>query len=495
MSLTEVGRVIEAAHAVLTEVGSVLRTAGGDGLAGLLTRVDALVAAGSAARARIVLEASTRGEIEASSRASTVAWVRQVAPSLRQGGAGALAALTRVVAAANGPGLGAGGLDPVSPVGIVWAAVTAGACTPGLALDVLKEVDQLRAHLYPDAVPTVTTALLDLGREWGSAHMRRLRPALLAKYGVEGELDTIQERLAGCAHLSTPQVSATRVTEYTLALAPAQAIALEAALGPLSKPRPDPNTGERDPRPVGQRRAEALAAIVTAWANQHATERTPGTSGAVIHVTMPLEDLLARLGAGEVIGSPAAGTLLGAQTVRRLACDATLIPHVLGAAGESLDVGRAHRLFTPAQRHALILRDRHCTYPGCDIPAHWCRAHHLTHWADGGPTDLSNAALLCERHHGLVHARNHTATIHTATDDDGTRVDGPHVEWDLTPDSYARALERPHGPYCTGHRCRHTPHAPPTPLTLTELRDLIDARITILTGETATSDAPTTGAA
>ncbi|WP_460627504.1 HNH endonuclease signature motif containing protein, partial [Intrasporangium mesophilum] len=68
------------------------------------------------------------------------------------------------------------------------------------------------------------------------------------------------------------------------------------------------------------------------------------------------------------------------------------------------------RLFTPAQRHALARRDHGCSYPGCTIPAQWTEAHHITHWADGGPTDLTNGALLCGRHHTLVHQRNLTAT-------------------------------------------------------------------------------------
>ena len=58
-----------------------------------------------------------------------------------------------------------------------------------------------------------------------------------------------------------------------------------------------------------------------------------------------------------------------------------------------LDWGKAKRLFTPAQTARLWLRDGGCTYPGCDAPAHRCDAHHLIHWADGGPRDLGNAAM------------------------------------------------------------------------------------------------------
>ena len=108
------------------------------------------------------------------------------------------------------------------------------------------------------------------------------------------------------------------------------------------------------------------------------------------------------------------GALLGPETVRKLACDAAVIPAVLDADGQVLDLGRTRRLFTPAQVQALWLRDRHCTFPGCQTPASWCDAHHVTHWVDGGPTDLTNAALLCGRHHTIVHRDRLTATLTTS---------------------------------------------------------------------------------
>ncbi|MGI8417349.1 MAG: HNH endonuclease signature motif containing protein, partial [Nakamurella sp.] len=104
---------------------------------------------------------------------------------------------------------------------------------------------------------------------------------------------------------------------------------------------------------------------------------------------------------------------------------AGVIPVVLGTDSEILDVGKTHRLFTPGQLKALWIRDRHCTFPGCHSPAHWTDAHHLWHWIDGGPTDLNNAALLCGRHHTVVH-RDQLA---------GSIVDG-HVLWDRKPGSY-----------------------------------------------------------
>jgi hypothetical protein len=86
-----------------------------------------------------------------------------------------------------------------------------------------------------------------------------------------------------------------------------------------------------------------------------------------------------------------------------MACDARVLPAVLGGDGQVLDLGRSRRLFTGPIRRALILRDRGCAFPGCDRPPRWAEAHHLTGWADGGETSLANACLLCRHHHRTVH--------------------------------------------------------------------------------------------
>ncbi len=89
--------------------------------------------------------------------------------------------------------------------------------------------------------------------------------------------------------------------------------------------------------------------------------------------------------------------------MRRLACDADLIPIALGTTGEVLDVGRLHRLVTPALWRALVCRDRHCAFPGCTRPPLMCHAHHIVHWLHGGTTKLHNLVLLCGHHHRLIH--------------------------------------------------------------------------------------------
>ncbi len=388
------------------------------------------------------------------------AWVREHAPSLRQGGAASVARLAHEVAGArSGSGLDASlGPDPQSPVGVVWSQVASGALDASTATSVLRESARLVPLLRPDTVPTVTTALVDLAQQWGPSLMRRLRPRLLADHGHHGALDDLQHRLTAAARLSMPHLESGDLTEYQLWMTPDQAATLEAAIGPLTAPAPNPETGEADLRPAGQRRVEALTQVCQAAggidAETHAADGAAGSTTA-LHVTITLADLRAGTGAGEVLGTVADGTLLAPDTLRRLACDAALIPHVLGTENEPLTLGRVARLFTRAQRRHLWLRDRGCTWPGCTAPPAWARAHHVRHWADDGPTDTTNAALLCQRHHTTVHRRRLWAEVRQRPDDNGR-----HVTWDLVDGSYDRHpdqldRERPHAPPPTvGHRAR-----------------------------------------
>jgi hypothetical protein len=96
------------------------------------------------------------------------------------------------------------------------------------------------------------------------------------------------------------------------------------------------------------------------------------------------------------------GTAVSPGELRRLACQADLIPVVLGTGSTVLDVGRAHRLAPPALRLAVMLRDGGCAFPGCRAPMWHCDVHHVTPWQLGGPTSLGNAVALCQPHHSLV---------------------------------------------------------------------------------------------
>jgi hypothetical protein len=97
------------------------------------------------------------------------------------------------------------------------------------------------------------------------------------------------------------------------------------------------------------------------------------------------------------------GNPLPPETIRRLGCDADILPVVLGAHGEPLDVGRTQRLATRAQRRALRAMYRTCAYPGCTVTVEACRIHHVQWWEHHGRTDVANLLPLCSAHHHLVH--------------------------------------------------------------------------------------------
>ncbi|WP_076260250.1 HNH endonuclease signature motif containing protein [Intrasporangium flavum] len=223
--------------------------------------------------------------------------------------------------------------------------------------------------------------------------------------------------------------------DFLLRLDPEGAAILEAAIDPLARPRPDLDwsglqaattsdttpgpgasasgagdggaaSGALDPRTPATRRADALLELVgRAVGAPEGVARTPRTT---LVVTMSLEALLEQVQGAGIAEDDA---VLSPGAVRRLACEAGIVPMVLGGPSEVLDVGRAQRFFTPAQRRALARRDGGCSYPGCTIPPQWCEAHHVVHWLHGGLTDLANGALLCGRHHTVVHERGLTATV------------------------------------------------------------------------------------
>ena len=124
------------------------------------------------------------------------------------------------------------------------------------------------------------------------------------------------------------------------------------------------------------------------------------TSVVVAHV--PLETLLDdRTG---LAGELERGELISAETVRRIACDATVVVAVDDDVGHTMYEGRQRRYPTDAQRRELARRDRHCRFPGCSNVT-FAHPHHIAPWKPDGRTDLPNLALLCDHHHHRVHAR------------------------------------------------------------------------------------------
>lgn len=174
---------------------------------------------------------------------------------------------------------------------------------------------------------------------------------------------------------------------------------LDGLLGPLAKPRKDPDMGDStDLRNAAERRGDALAEIIGLAAR--CDELTvQGGERAVMIVSTTLEKLEHRVDQA-LPASPGVGS---ADALLRSACDAKVVPAVFDTTGQPLFIGRAKRLATSAQRHALTLRDRGCAHPGCDRGPKWTSPHHVVPWSRGGSTDLDNLVLLCERHHRIAH--------------------------------------------------------------------------------------------
>ncbi|MFE7224793.1 DUF222 domain-containing protein [Nocardioides sp. NPDC057577] len=125
-----------------------------------------------------------------------------------------------------------------------------------------------------------------------------------------------------------------------------------------------------------------------------------GGHATTMFITMSVEDLRNDLGTA-ALGFD--GDQITAAEARRLACNANLVPTVLGTNSEVLDLGRTARLAHPIQHRALRLRDQGCQAEDCDAPAAWTEAHHLKPWSEGGKTDLANMVLLCPSDHRRIH--------------------------------------------------------------------------------------------
>lgn len=157
----------------------------------------------------------------------------------------------------------------------------------------------------------------------------------------------------------------------------------------------DPAT---DPPSLAQQRADALALVAEAALREGLDPGHPAEHyQVVVHVDAPV------LSDPEQPGQTVleTGTHVSAETSQRLACDATRVMMKHDADGRITEVGARTRTVPPALRRALQHRDRGCRFPGCGVA--FGQGHHLRHWARGGPTTLSNLALLCRRHHRAVH--------------------------------------------------------------------------------------------
>ncbi|MFG1654519.1 DUF222 domain-containing protein [Micromonospora sp. NPDC049275] len=272
-------------------------------------------------------------------------------------------------------------------------------------------ITQEQARVIADTVTTVhTTAgaeaadkavglLVDWAGRFDPNLLRKLSTRILdhvapevADAAAEAALRAAESRAARDRHLTLSQQTDGRL-RLTGTLDAETAGLLRAAIDPLTAP-----SGPDDTRTPGQRRHDALADVCRLALRTGDLPENGGDPTQLV-ITTSYDELTRQLG----IGALDTGLQLTPEAVRRLACDAAILPAVLGGAGQPLDVGRQRRLVIGPLRRALLLRDRGCAFPGCDRPPRWCDAHHIRHWADGGDTSLTNAVLLCGHHHRHLH--------------------------------------------------------------------------------------------
>ncbi|MEU1745859.1 HNH endonuclease signature motif containing protein [Micromonospora arida] len=286
-------------------------------------------------------------------------------------------------------------------------ALADGAISLDQARVITDTVDTVQAAAGPEAADKAVSLLTGWAAQFDPTHLRKLGTRILdhvapdiADAAARAALEAEARRASRDRHLTLSEQTDGRL-RLTGTLDTETAGLLRAAIDPLTAP-----TGPDDQRSPGQRRHDALADLCRLSLR---TGELPDSGGdaAQIVVTTGYDVLTRQLGTGTLD----IGQQLTAETVRRLACDATILPAVLGGAGQVLDVGRQRRLISGPLRRALVLRDRGCAFPGCDRPPRWCHAHHIHHWADGGTTNLTNAVLLCGHHHRHLHHSDWTVQL------------------------------------------------------------------------------------
>ncbi len=196
------------------------------------------------------------------------------------------------------------------------------------------------------------------------------------------------------------------MVRYTIDAPESDAVLIDGLLaGPLARPVPGED-GSPDQRSAGNRRYDAhLMVLHRGLGNPGAP---PSTARASVMLTIRADPATGRPSGAAFAHT---GQVMDAAQAARFACLGDLTPIVLGQHGEPLYLGRTERLATAGQFKALMVRDQHCTYPGCSVPGTWCDAHHLIWWCRGGSTDIANLVLLCPRHHTLVHDKDLLATV------------------------------------------------------------------------------------
>ena len=380
----------------------------------LLAEATSVAASLGELQARLVAEAECRSHAEEQGCTSTTAWVKD-ATRMSAAAAGRLTALARHLYG-----------ERVAPTRLAWAA---GRVTGEQALVIAEAINALATTVDEDRVTAAQLDLIERAGEHPLSDLRRLANRVVEVVDPDTAEGILSDRLAEEERraLQTTRLRFARMgdgtTRLTGRLPDLAADMFKKTLEGLAAPRRrsvqdgapvrhDEYGPERSPvlNPDGdfsgteigllsyqQRLGRALIELLEHLPDE-AVPQSGGVNATVV-VSMELETLVEGLGSA-VLDT---GTEISAEQARRLACNATLLPLVLGGNSRVLDLGLGQRLFDRHQRIALARRDGGCVWPGCDRPPSMCEAHHLCPWSRGGATDLSNGALVCGFHHRLLH--------------------------------------------------------------------------------------------
>jgi hypothetical protein len=375
----------------LAKLPAQLWRTGNDGFADIAKAMDALAVQLDCARVGLVDEAESRGVVDASPAPSSTDWLLANSFHLEPADAARTVDLARLCRLPKNQ--------------VMAAAVAGGSLTVRKAMTALRQLGQVEHSLAPGKREEALGSLTLMAQTGYQRNVIAVGRHLMSLVGADRSLERNETALRSLSSLRLCPLDNGMIA-ISGQLDPEAGAVLTAALDPLSAPNPCEANGGHDPRPADRRRAEALIEICRRAAA--AGGAAPATTKAQIVVLIDNDPLANAIrGAGTTL----TGQVLSPETVRKLGCDASIIPIVLGSRGQPLDVGRTKRLVTPAMLAALWVRDKGCTFPGCGRPPQYCDAHHAIHWADGGPTCLLNLALLCGYHHSWVHQLGLTATI------------------------------------------------------------------------------------
>jgi Domain of unknown function (DUF222) len=349
-----------------------------------LSEVLAGVRAGELLTCRLMERVDRTGQFAADGSASMVAYVRGISGE-RSGWASRRVNVGRALA------------DRLPETADAWGRGI-------LGLEHASVIQQLTAKLDDELTGDIEAILAVAAEHVNPTELNSLGEAIKAQAAPEqADDDAAKKRAAQTLSVSQTMDGRWRLDGWLDSEAGA---IVAAAIAAFTRKTPLDVEGGLDP--IGLRRAEALVRIAT-MATAHSESCNGESSGRhTLVVTVPLDVLITGLGTATLPG----GATLTASAARRLACDANLIPAVLGADSELLDLGRTRRLVSPGQRKALNLRDGGCLFPGCDRPPADCDAHHRKSWTkDHGKTNGDNLDLFCTYHHHLQHEGGWTYKI------------------------------------------------------------------------------------